>query len=375
MLLIFVVGAYQVKEEPFPFKVDTITRIGQFFAIIFSISSQSDILTSIRCLIVFWRDPIWDLTILGRSEEDTSPQNNIEWMKHVFIPNSLKLTQGTAVQVITFILILQSNNNFDLFKDFTALLVISETDNIVFGLAANGYLGQMLQLKTSQIRNISLGESTNNGSRGFFLKNIRLVIFSFLIISMVLIWIDVIIKQEDGTYFKRYFPNCQAVDMTDKNLFQLAKQHFGDGECYGGSLNTLGCKFEGGDCVEFNLAYPLCKGNELVYVQKKLENELCDIDMNIAKCDYDGGQCCPLGIMEDPSFGDGICNGGISSTIDCAYDSGDCDAFRHEFPDCPLDQLWKVEGSSEIMLGNGICEGTIYSNKECGWEYGDCDAG
>mmetsp|Transcript_27283 Transcript_27283/g.41820 ORF Transcript_27283/g.41820 Transcript_27283/m.41820 type:complete len:97 (-) Transcript_27283:451-741(-) len=83
----------------------------------------------------------------------------------------------------------------------------------------------------------------------------------------------VVIKQIHGDSFNYRFPQC------GEEYFELAKQKFGDRKCYGGPLNTLGCEFDGGDCVNFNIAYPLFKGsNVLVNVEEEISNDICNME-------------------------------------------------------------------------------------------------
>ena len=73
----------------------------------------------------------------------------------------------------------------------------------------------------------------------------------------------------------------------------------GDGECYGGSLNRIKCEFEGGDCINFNLAYPDCSVEKAF----KVGNNECDEEYNTPDCKFDGGDCCPYEILEHPFLG------------------------------------------------------------------------
>ena len=172
-------------------------------------------------------------------------------------------------------------------------MVVSEIDNILFELAVYGYLGEELCRETKRIQDINIIPNINSDSskeesleqRSREITYIR-GIFILVLSALLAIWIFVVVMQENGTYFNDKYPNCGIEN------FELAKKYFGDGECYGGALNTLACKFEGGDCVNFNIAYPACRGfDNLTNVEKYVGNGNCDPEFAISECDYDGGDC------------------------------------------------------------------------------------
>ena len=55
----------------------------------------------------------------------------------VLFPNVLRLIGGPLVLVISFAIIVQSDSIIDLLKDFTALILISEIDNIAIPSQVN----------------------------------------------------------------------------------------------------------------------------------------------------------------------------------------------------------------------------------------------
>ncbi len=358
-----------------PFQVPTYVSVGQFLSIILCLATQNDILVSIRSFISLGDTSNWDVAI----GEDGNRSSSL-WFVRIALPNTMKLCQGVLVTLVSFVIIVQASHIIDLLKDFTALMVISEVDNIMFQLAKHGYLGDELSAQVEKVEdnNVASSMSYNSSSQSIRQRKTGLLlvrlVFLTLLFGMIGWWADILSKQIDGTFFEQKFPGCNVtgtfLDAKSTKAFDLAKQHFGDDECYGGPLNTLECKFENGDCVNFNLAYPLCKGDNLTDVEKQLGNGNCSDDFATYECGYDGGDCCSHEITRDPKFGDGECNGGIMGTKRCGYDEGDCNAFVRDFPDCPL-----TNGSDEIILGNKICEGSIFTIEKCGWEYGDCSKG
>ncbi len=371
-----------------PFNVDTVVRIGQFFSIFLCLSTQTDMLTSVQNLVILGTGNKWNEAIGERNNK-----NVCVWLIRILLPNLLKFSQGLLVMFVSFVIIVQSDNIIDLLKDFTALMVLSETDNIMFHLATQGYLGQTLLRQTANATDRSVDTSSKSsnsivplGSTGgrrkvasrvmaFF--NFRPLILLALFAPMLGGWVVIIQNQMNGQYFRDKYPKCKVNGDADE-AFELAKRHFGDGVCWGGPLNSFDCEFEDGDCVRFNIAYPLCKGrDELVDVQEKMDNGVCDAAFMISDCDYDGGDCCPYRLINSPTFGDGLCHA-RSSTKECGYDNGDCNTFHRKYPDCPytqLEQLNKIQLYVEPVLGNGVCESGHYAIRECGWEDSDCDFG
>ncbi len=387
MVLLLMIGADQLQESinssafNVPFKIDPVVRTGQIFAIIFALATQNDVISSIRFLVMFWKGAHWD----GGEGVPLAPTAE-QWFTRILLPNLLKFTQGMLVICATFVVIVQSDNIIELLKEFTALMVLSEIDNIFFGLATNGYLGPTLLKKTIEAKRVKIqcemptaGSQTNSNpsasspsTSSDYDKDYALRSTILLLVTMAMIggWLYIVLKQINGMFFLQRYPDCNAT-----NAFELATKHFGDGVCYGGPLNTLGCEFEDGDCVNFNLAFPLCKGDNLTDIQSRVGNGDCEPIFMNEECDYDGGDCCPYQIINDPSFGDGLCNGGIQSSERCGYDSGDCHLFRISYPNCPLNDLSQNEGTNSTILGDGFCDSGIYNTEECGLEYGDCNEG
>ena len=418
-----------------PFKVKLVVRVGQGFTIIFALATQIDVITSIRFLVMFWKSTHWDKfkVVLDRSDEEDSADDEVsahtkKWIIHMLIPNVLKFLQGIIVLIITMIVIVQSDNIIKLLTGFTAMMKLSDADNVFFSVAANGFLGLNLQRQCIKAKGIkvdyesttSTGTSNSNqntnqatSSKGFLLRSVLLV---FILLFMIGFWVYIFFNQVNGIYFQQRYENCIAP--TVDKAFKLATEHFGDGKCYGGPLNTLACEFEGGDCINFNTAFPLCKGEARTDVSNLIGDGNCDEKLMHPDCDFDGGDCCPYDIINSPSFGDGTCdkemntegcffdngdcaeynrdlpecpfdivhnssssfgdgqcNGGMSSTLWCKYDDGDCNQLHIEHPNCPLEDLSNMTGADDAILGNGICDNGIYTIKECGFNFGDCYQG
>lgn len=343
-----------------PWRQDAKNYVGQFLSLFFAVLAQNDILSSIQVFIWCRRSTRWDVIILGK--EMFPSASTWEWLLHIAIPNTMKLLQGIFALFVYFMIIIQSDSIINVFKNFAALTVVNELNNIAFDLAANGYFGRSLQSKAAAASDIEIDVFGLSRGSAF---TVRIVTLCILILSMVAGWAVIVYSQIHGDFFRTNFPECNE-------MFEIAEKYFGDGRCYGGPLNTIECGFEDGDCIDFNMAYPNCKGNSLTNVQNEVGNGICNMMFASSECDYDGGDCCPYSIFHGSSSNHRLCTGGLASTQGCGYDNGDCLSFLGEFPDCPLEKLALLNGSNDVILGDGVCDSPIYNISECGYENGDC---
>ena len=191
--------------------------------------------------------------------------------------------------------------------------------------------------------------------------------------------------------FYQEFRYCRVVPKS-------VSERLGNGICDNfDSLNTKGCAFDGGDCLDFNKEHPGCKAPNI----KLLGDGDCDgPEYNNEACDYDGGDCedfnkkfpgCKAGIpswIENNSCSAAFDRPGIM-TEECKWDNGACghllktggfplgnitavelailvDELSALFPNCDM-------GHVPYLMGNGICEDERLNTEECGWEAGDCN--
>ena len=371
-----------------PIKVSNTVRASQFLALILSIMTQKDILDSYKILVLLsWKSNKWQaLCHLDESETRFSI-----WFARVAIPNILKILQGTVVLVTTFIVILQSDDVVDLLKDFTALFIISQIDNIFFYFAENGFFGRVFAKKTEEVKKAQI----RHEGQYFIAVNFLFITIFFIFLG---IWILIISNQDNGSLILKKYPNCtiilyyedvkngkcdspkgvkanipdcgwEAGDCLDFNAIfpncnGVKPFRVGDGQCDGDHYNKLECMWDGGDCIK--ITYPNCKADDPMMVG----NGRCDKDYNNEECGFDGGDCdefnkkYPNCEFEYPSLlGNGICATGPNIEA-CGYDGGDCDDFNKRFPDCEVDQ--------PDFLGDGECNGAKYNTTECGFDDSDC---
>ena len=56
--------------------------------------------------------------------------------------------------------------------------------------------------------------------------------------------------QRSGRFFQNKYQEC---DISIEDIRKV-----GNGKCDGGDIDTIDCGFDAGDCLAFNLSYPLC---------------------------------------------------------------------------------------------------------------------
>ena len=180
----------------------------------------------------------------------------------------------------------------------------------------------------------------------------------------------------NATFGERY-PDCK--DFTIKGSISGASDlgleiYVGDGHCHQGTINSVECKFDGGDCVEFNRNYPNCTFAE----PSKIGNGVCLLEANTEECKWDGGDCLEYNTLYPnctevsggwavPSWlGDGYCDPD-NNFPECGSDEGDCTEENEE--------LWKTYpncfGVIPSQIGDGKCQ-AWFNTTACGFDGGDC---
>ena len=283
LLLIFfdLVGS-QSSPLNIPYSVDIEVTAGQFLGIFICVGVQTDVLSSVRMIVALANSEHiqWDKVI---GVEDR--RNLSTWLCRVLLPNAMKFMSGCMVLSVNFVTIVQSDNIVDLMKDVAALLIISEITEVFFKLAEFGFLGPKLEENAKIVSNTEVHDVFAT-SKGRCRINPRLVVIVSLVTAMgsavgFFIW-----GQQSGSYFRLSYPWCPIAN--DEIIL------FGNGVCDGGILNSIGCNFDGGDCVNYNLAYPNCEAVE----PKSVGDGVCNQAYNIPECDFDGADCCPFEALD-----------------------------------------------------------------------------
>lgn len=117
-------------SSPFdvPYKVDPIVHVGQLLAIFLSLTTQTDLVMAIMTFMLLWTERRIYWTKLIKVPEDASLW---VWMSRIAFPICCEFMEGACVLFTTFVIVIQSSNVIDLFKDFAAMQLISELDNMV----------------------------------------------------------------------------------------------------------------------------------------------------------------------------------------------------------------------------------------------------
>jgi hypothetical protein len=256
---------------------------------------------------------------------------------------------------VSLVIIVKGDNLVDLLKDCTALFIVSTIDNVVFFYATAGFFGQKVGRQAQATTEKVIADVKK------WTFKVRPIVMIIIGSIMIIALSTVTYGQVSGNYFEQKYPDCAVTDNV------AAISNMTNGICDGGELNTLGCAFDGGDCINQNLAYPGCNVKD---PEDFLSNEVCDGGLyNTPECKYDGGDCIIANYTDCHSFndielfGDGVCHFEFN-TESCGYDNGDCDLFN-SYPNCYIPDPNK--------LGDGTCDfGLNHNSILCGFDGGDC---
>eukprot|EP00979_Chaetoceros_neogracilis_P002784 scaffold454_cov146-Chaetoceros_neogracile.AAC.2 len=388
LILMLIMLGLVLDQGEVPFTVDNKVRIGQYAVTFLCLLSQDDVLTSLQSICVLWKcdcTAFQDLFVSGHdlsasghdifADHDDVPNqafpikqqqrqnDHYFYALHILLPNLLKLAQGVFVLLVSFMVIVQSNDLVDLLKDSTALFFVSAIDNVVFFYATAGFFGQ----KVGRQAQATTGKVIADVKKWTFIVRpiVMIIIGSLMIIALF----SVQHGQNAGYYFAYKYPDCFGTEYS-KNSIVTAISNMTNGVCDGGELNTLECDFDGGDCINHNLAFPGCNVND---PEKFLGNYVCDGGLyNTPECKYDNGDCdlfnsYPNCDIPDPDqLDDGTCNTTSPyNSILCGFDGGDC------VDDVNERQCSGIKSVNITELGDGKCNARN-NNQACGWDGKDC---
>ena len=151
-----------------PYFVTAGVRTTQVLSIFITIATSYDVVLPVKDLITTLRlgnVEEWSKIVAGMLDsktDDADPDINHYtckiWFLHILFPNIIKFIEGMLVMSCSFVIIIQSDNVIDLCKDFAAISLIAEFDNVAFYLANLGYFGDVLKNDTKEIETITLNE-------------------------------------------------------------------------------------------------------------------------------------------------------------------------------------------------------------------------
>jgi len=357
----------------------------------------------------------------GTSLAQTSISKEHKW--NIIMSNICKFICGLLSLTTSFIIIVSSADIIDLFKDFAALTVISFIDNASFRLCIEGIFGTILQAYAVGASTVKLKQQKNSKHQ----KHQRYLV-AFVTLCMYFVWGVYVRGQISHSFFYAKYPNCpisgddisrigngecdgglynrvecdfdgldcinfnigypscNAISPTELSNGYCEKDNnttecrYDGGDCCpnnnedevrseddkkvcrGGSYNSEACNFDNGRCNKFNKLYPNCKH---VPDPWRVGDGYCDGSVYMSdECLGDGGDCTGCSADDPSRVGDGVCDSEFNK-IECSYDSGDCEQFNLNYPDCK-----NVTFPNKV--GDGICDGKEYNAKACEFDGGDC---
>ena len=123
--------------------------IAQFFVLLAIFALQSDLVESVRSLFIL---EALHIRYLAVGDDDPRKENQFSMLTWFVLPNLIKLIMAIVTIVVTLVVTLQSETILDLLKDFTALMIINEIDNLSFAiLVQNGYCSLKAKKKADEI--------------------------------------------------------------------------------------------------------------------------------------------------------------------------------------------------------------------------------
>jgi len=297
-----------------PARVSTFTRCAQFLAISVLFIFQKDLADSILLITMFITDENREhhLRTLIKTNIEFEEKPNKYWrefQKRILYPNLCKLLQGFFALLTSFVIVIQSSDVIELFKDFSALSVISTVSIVVYRLIGDGLmLGSATKVQTviRDIENISFTRHIKQRCR----VPLQRIVMGVVFLILYILWGTVVNHQVSGRYFKQKYPRCTIPKADHHKL--------GDGKCDGGLLSHIDCDFDGGDCISYLLAWPECYADEPF----RIGNGECDLEYNKDSCGWDGGDCCNARTREEKlKLGDGTCDEEFNND-GCSFDKG-----------------------------------------------------
>ena len=235
---------YEFATTPFnvPYRNTRVVHSGQLLAILLSLATQTDLVIAIITFIMLWsrRRVSWT-GVAGVADDSKSSV----WTLRIALPLTCKFIEGVLVLITTFVIVIQSDSMIELFKDFAAMQLISELDNMMFWMALHGYAGIELMEGAKKAQKVRIKDDVVKSYCGIPLRTMVLVGLFFVMFSG---WVYIVMGQANGSFFRMKFPHC--------HISEARIPLMGDGMCDGGAQNTISCNFDDGDCLSFNIAYP-----------------------------------------------------------------------------------------------------------------------
>jgi len=219
----------KMKKNPvgFPTNVSDAVRISEVLALIISIIGQQDV----RKAICLYRD--------GFDKDNLTKVFKGATLWKWTLSIVLRALEGLLGLTLTFLLIMRSDFVLDLLLNFSAIYFVTELDDMVFGLASEGFLGRTLKKETKSLsRNTYFvsHECANSKSANRVIIAYYIVLFvSFFVGWGIIYW-----EQWKGKYlcqqiFSQFGDDILPMLGTFTGLFYKHKEKFGGRASYRGT--------------------------------------------------------------------------------------------------------------------------------------------
>ena len=89
---------------------------------------------------------------------------------------------GFLFLILVFILVVQSTSVVGMFLNFAALGFVIEVDNIAFGLAMKGYVGQTMKKECAKVEDFKMPQAKSIILRRFVFVMVAFLLFIFYLV-------------------------------------------------------------------------------------------------------------------------------------------------------------------------------------------------
>lgn len=130
--------------------------------------------------------------------------------------------------------------------NFTAIYIVSEIDNIVFKLIRKGFCPCFHIVKfAASIEDVKFHHRKRG--EGCLRKVFNTLNIQSFVVILATVWLLIEVallqcKQQSGEMLRQDYSDC----------YVNYHYYIGDGICHGGEYNTVECRLDGGDCIEYN---------------------------------------------------------------------------------------------------------------------------
>ncbi|CAJ1951672.1 unnamed protein product [Cylindrotheca closterium] len=130
-----------------------------------------------------------------------------------YFANSLMAIQGLFGKVVAFLLIIFADNVFDLPLNFTAVMFVSELDEIIFFLSRAGYVGRDSERMAKKIQNMKLPQRTLNG----ILQHVHILVYGLIMVATFIAF-AILARKQDSQESLAEFVKVEFGDEVDPTL-------------------------------------------------------------------------------------------------------------------------------------------------------------